>query len=151
MSTDGLLGAFRIDYLVEFDPDEEREHFMVEVYDSPESVAAAAHEFNGFPEHEAESVTQGNCGDVDEDTPRAIIRVSRDRLTHAVVLHELVHATQHAYAWSGMLSAAELNPWGLGNEDYAYLLQITYEQALAEVDWSLSTCDPTTPTLELTA
>ena len=151
MSSDGLMGEFKIEYVTEVGPDRELEHFMVEVYDSRDAVAHAAYDFNGIDEGPLEAVTQGNCGDVGNDVPRAIIRISRDRLTHAVILHELVHATQHAYAWSGMLSAAEMNPWGLGNEEYAYLLQITYEEALAEIDWSLSACDPTIPTLELIA
>lgn len=151
MSSDGLMGEFKIEYVTEVGPDRELEHFMVEVYDSRDAVARAAHEFNGIDEGPLEAVTQGNCGDVGNDLPRAIIRISRDRLTHSVVLHELVHATQHAYAWSGMLGAAEENPWGLANEDYAYMLQITYEQALAGIDWSLSANDPTIPTLELTA
>ena len=151
MSSDGLMGEFKIEYVTEVGPDRELEHFMVEVYDSRDAVARAAHEFNGIDEGPLEAVTQGNCGDVGNDLPRAIIRISRDHLTHSVVLHELVHATQHAYAWSGMLGAAEENPWGLANEAYAYLLQITYEQALAVIDWSLSAHDPTIPTLELTA
>lgn len=119
--------------------EQELEHFTIEVHDTRESVADATHDFNLTDLGPGEAVTQGNCGELEDGEPRAYIRVRQSMLSHTLILHELVHATQFAYNWSGMLNACEGNPWALDNEDYAYLLQISYDLALSAVDWSLST------------
>lgn len=109
------------------------------IYDTREAMLHAGKNFNGCDSTGAFGLTQGVMGKPPGDMPRAFIRLCQPALTHSVLLHEVIHATQFAFSWSGMLAAMESNPWDLNNEDYAHFVQTTYESALAGIDWSLST------------
>lgn len=115
------------------------ETIAVVIYDTQAAMIEAATDFNGGNSENAWGITQGVMGTPPRNMPRAIIRLCQPALTHSVVLHEIIHATQFAFSWSGMLGALESNPWDLNNEDYAYFVQTTYEAALQAIDWSLST------------
>lgn len=115
------------------------ERIAIVIYDTREAMIEAATQFNGGNSKDAWGITQGVMGAPPGDMPRAIIRLCQPALTHSILLHEIIHATQFAFSWSGMLAALETNPWDLNNEDYAFFVQTTYEAALESIDWSLST------------
>lgn len=118
------------------------------VYADHRAMLAAANAYNGCQDPDEDldeappALTQAINGrallDEDDDPPRATVRIWVGRLTRSVLLHELVHATQVVYAWS-YLAAADGNPWAVDNEDYAYLLQITFELANHGIRWEHST------------
>lgn len=124
------------------------EWVRVVVYETQRQMLAAAREFNGLadvgeddeePEEGAWGFTQCYQGPglMPDDLPRAIIRLCLPALLKTVVLHEVVHATQVVYAWH-FLALTEGNPWGVANEDFAYMVQRTWELIDEHMRWGTS-------------
>ena len=142
---DGVVRDFTVPVMVDGPEDDCTEWIRVVVYETQLAMLQAAHDFNGVqdpdedPEDAPWGITQAwnGLGPMPDDEPRAIVRLCLPALLKTVVLHELVHATQVVYAW-GRLPGVDYNPWGIANEDYAYMLQHTWEMVDEHMRWNTS-------------